>query len=172
MTKDIKIPMIVAIVLYGVALLIDLCGVILQKWVLVFMGAPGSLEFSDGFVFPITTVFQIICMIMYIVFFLIMLRYKGSEKRIIGIVMIVIYCVLTVLPPYIQTAVTRFDAVLGESVGYVITTATLTSFRSMFITPFTTVSTVFLMIAIGRYSISKPTYNAIYEGWTTEIKEG
>ena len=88
MTKEVKIPMIIGIVLYGIALIIDLIGVFAQKAVFDFMGASGI--HLDSLFFPFTTVCQIIVMAMFISFFLVMLFYKGHARRVAGIVMIVV----------------------------------------------------------------------------------
>ena len=57
-TKEVKIPMIIGIVLYGIALIIDLIGVFAQKAVFDFMGASGI--HLESLFFPFTTVCQII----------------------------------------------------------------------------------------------------------------
>ncbi len=164
--------MIVGVILYGIALLIDLGGVLLQKSVWELMGAPTELLSLKDIIFPLATIYQIAVMVMYAVFFLIMFRYKGSDRRTVGIVMIVVYCIVSISYPFINIADTWLTAQLkGEN--ELVALGTLESYITMFTHPFTVVSTAFVLISIGRYSLNKSEKNdAIYEGWTTEIKEG
>lgn len=167
MTKEVKIPMIVGMILYGIALLIDLIGVLIPDISYFFTGA--SFRF-DGFVFPLDTVFQIIGMIMLIVFYMTMLKYKGANKRSAGIAMIAIYCVINVVFPYIGVFERQIAAQMIGS-EYLTAVILLETYIALFTKPFTFVSTVFVIIAIGRYIIINDT-NTQYNGWTTEIKEG
>lgn len=154
MTKEVKIPMIVSIISYGFAVLIDLIGVMIPGLAFDIMGAPFLKESFNGSIFPSVTCFQIIGIIMLIVFYLIMLRYKGSEKRVIGIIMIIAYCIINVVQPYVGIAEKQFYAGLFGAEGLT-ALATLESFIAMLTQPFTLVSTVSVMIAIGRFGIIK-----------------
>ena len=157
MTKEVKIPMIVGIILYGVALIIDLIGVFAQEAVFGFMGATGI--HLDGLMFPYTTVCQIIVMAMFIVFFLVMHSYKGSERRVVGLIFIIIYCVINVAMPFIEIPATQFVANTQGEYG-VAALASLKNYIGLFTSPFVIVSTVLLFIAIGRYGIIKKENNA------------
>jgi hypothetical protein len=154
MTKEVKIPMFVGIILYGIALLIDLIGVLIPDLAYVTMGATYLKDHFNGFIFPSVTIFQIIGIIMLITFYMVMQKYNGPEKRIVGIIMIVIFCVINVVQPYIRIAETQAYASFSGEKGLSALT-TLESFIAMFTQPFTLVSTVFVMIAIGRYGIIK-----------------
>lgn len=171
--KEIKLPMIIGIILYGAALLIDLIGVLIPDIAYALMGTSFLKGSFDGFIFPLYTLFQIIGMIMLIVFYLAMLKYKGNDKRVVGIVLIVIYCVISVVLPYFEISESQFYA-LSYGENGLAAFGTLRSYITLFTRPFTTVSTVFVFIAIGRYGISKTQQNndTFYNGWTTEIKEG
>ncbi|MBQ9482965.1 MAG: hypothetical protein IJU82_02135 [Ruminiclostridium sp.] len=157
MTKEVKIPMIVGIILYAAALLIDLIAVFAQEAVFDFMGA-SNLRL-DSLFFPYITVCQIIDMAMFIAFYLVMLTYKGSERRVVGIVMIVVYCVTNAAMPYIEIPVNQVIAGFQGADG-VSASATLKNFISISTSLFVIVSTVFVLIAIGRYGIIKKENNA------------
>ena len=166
MTKEIKIPMIVGIILYCVTIIIDLISVIIPGIAYDIMGSSFLKNQFNEFVLPSVTVFQTTGFIMLIAFYLIMLKYKGTEKRIVGIVMIVIFCVINIVQPYIGIVEKKFFSDLFGAEGLSALT-TLESFISIFTHPFTLVSTVFVIIAIGRYGIIKRENNDI-----SDIKAG
>lgn len=151
--------MIVGIILYGVALIIDLIGVLMPDLAYDLMNAPFLKGSITAFIFPLSTVFQIINIALLIAFYLIMHKYKGSEKRVIGIVFIIIYCVINVILPYaLNTESQSYALLYGENVLAAL--GTLRTYINIFTHPFTTVSIVFVLIAIGRYGIIKKENNA------------
>ena len=150
--KDIKIPIMIGVILYGIALLIDLGGVLLQKSVFELMGASYELLALKDNIFPLLTVYQIVVMAMYSAFLLIMFRYKGADRRTVGIVMIVVYCIISVSYPFINIADKWFTSHL-KGAKELAALGTLESYITMFTSPFTTVAAVFVLIAIGRYGI-------------------
>ncbi len=173
MTKEVKIPMIVGVMLYGIVLMIDLLSVIFQKSVFESMNAPDEILNLEKSVFPPGFVNIIIVMIMLVAFLLIMFRYKGSSRRNVGIAMIVIYCITGIISPYInmiETIITTKQQGARELSAI----TTLSTFSNLVTSPFATVSTVLVLIAIGRYGISKTQQNddTISNGLTAEIKEG
>ena len=150
--KDIKIPIMIGVILYGIAMLIDLGGVLLQKSVFELMGAPSELLSLENNIFPLLTVCQIVVMAMYSAFLLIMFRYKGADRRTVGIVMIVVYCIINVSYPFFNIADKWFTSHL-KGAKELAALGTLESYITMFTSPFTTVAAVFVLIAIGRYGI-------------------
>ena len=96
---------------------------------------------------------------MFIAFYLVMLTYKGSERRVVGIVMIVVYCVTNAAMPYIEIPVNQVIAGFQGADG-VSASASLKNFISISTSLFVIVSTVFVLIAIGRYGIIKKENNA------------
>lgn len=158
--------MFVGIILYAIALVVDLIGVLFPALAYATMGATYLKEHFIGFIFPSVTIFQVIGIIMLITFYMVMQKYNGPEKRIVGIIMIVIFCVINVIQPYIRIAEAQAYANLSGEKGLA-ALSTLESFISMFTQPFTIVSTVFVMIAIGRYGIIKRENNE-----NSDIKAG
>lgn len=173
--KEIKIPITVGVIIYGIALFIDLFGVLFQKSVFTIMNAPYELLSLDENIFPLTSVYQMIVMIMYIIFMLIMFRYKGSAKRVAGIVMIAVYCVVSVSYPVFNMIDNRITALL-KGAGELAALGTLNSYITAFTLPFTVVSSVFVLIAIGRYGVMNSyennTENGIKYTETIEYTEG
>ncbi len=156
--KDIKIPIMIGVILYGIALFIDLFGVLFQKSVFTIMNAPYELLSLDENIFPLISVYQMIIMIMYIIFMIVMFSYKGSAKRAVGIVMTAVYCVLSVAYPFIGNYVQMLAAKLKSSLELAAVSG-LTSYISMYTSPFVIVSSVFIIIAIGRYGMIRTDKN-------------
>lgn len=150
MAKKIKIPMIIAVILYGVTLLIDLLSVLFQGAVYEIMSGH-SIQIST---FSITAVFHFVTFIMYISFMLVMHIYKGESRRLAGILMIVVYAVIHVAMPFIKIAATSIIATL-QGAELLSAFNVLETFIGLTTSPFTTVSVIFVFIAIGRYGITK-----------------
>lgn len=148
LNNKIKIPMIVGIILSAAAMGIDLFSFASIETVYKIMNAPDSLNVT---VFPITAAIQIIFTIMFVVFLLIMLKYKGLSTKSAAVAMTVIYCLLTIAAPFIKSAYNIFVLNSGGA-DYVAAGATLENFIALCTPPFTVVSTVLIFIAIGRYS--------------------
>ncbi|MBR5090996.1 MAG: hypothetical protein IK093_16330 [Ruminiclostridium sp.] len=161
-TKEIKAPMTAGVIVHGIAVAADLLSVIFQND--VYKTMQGS--FLNETVFPFTVVSHIIIMVMFIVFLMTMLLYKGTSRKLAGIVMVVIYCITGVVMPLVDifaTILTGRFAGAGQLAAY----NTLKTFIGMVSSPFIVVSTVLVFIAIGRYGISKQDNNTF-----SDIKEG
>ncbi len=156
--KEIKIPMITGVILYAVALIIDLTTVIMQRNVYRLMESDSLTYAFKESVFPLISVYQIVVMVMYILFMIVMFSYKGSAKRAVGIVMTAVYCVLSVAYPFIGNYVQMLAAKLKSSLELAAVSG-LTSYISMYTSPFVIVSSVFIIIAIGRYGMIRTDKN-------------
>ena len=152
-TSKIKIPMIIGIILYGIALLIDLLCVGLQR-VLISFQVTVTKEFI---IFPFILVSHIAILLMYIIFLILMLKYRGSSRKTAGIIMIVIYSVVNVAYPYLIMLSNQISNATGSALygtEYIVAKTALEWFIEVTTVPFTVVSSVFVLIAIGRYGIS------------------
>ncbi len=154
LSKQIKTPMIVGTILYGIAVIIDLCSVFVQKSVFPLYAADIGL-YLDELVLPFVTIEHIIVMLMFAVFFLVFLKYKGKSRKAAGIAMIVVYCLIGIISPYISSIFTIISAKF-KGADYLAALSALDQFIAATTTPFTVVATVFVIIAIGRYMISSP----------------
>ncbi|MBP5605726.1 MAG: hypothetical protein J6X60_09325 [Ruminiclostridium sp.] len=125
----------------------------MQKSVFRIMGSDYLTMNFDKFVFPLYSVFQIIVMIMYIIFMVVIFKYKGSYRKLAGILMIVVYCIVNVASPFINVLDRFLTSKLKDSEELSALSA-IDSFM-IFVSPFTVVASVLLIIAIGRYGISK-----------------
>lgn len=153
LSKEIKTPMIVGTILYGIAVLIDLCSVFAQHAVFPLYADFGS--YLTELVFPFISVQHIIVMVMLAAFLLIMLKYRGNSRKTAGIAMIVVYCIIGIGSPYLSALSTIFTAKL-KGAKYLAAESALNQFITAVTTPFTIVGAVFVIIALGRYVISKP----------------
>lgn len=154
LSKEIKTPMIVGIILYGIAVLIDLCSVFAQQAVFPLYGVDIGFYLNE-LVLPFVTVEHIIVMIMFVVFLIIMLKYKGNSRKTAGVAMIVVYCLIVIISPYLSWYTNIFDGKF-KGAHYLAALSALSNFVSFATTPFIVISTVFVIIAVGRYMISKP----------------
>jgi hypothetical protein len=146
--KNIKILMTIGVVVYAIALVIDIICVICQKSIVT-----GTMNISiDNNIFPFVLGYQLTAFLMYIVFFLVILTYDGNSKRTVGIVMLVVYSIVNILNPYINMISNAISARLGSE--YLAVSSYLTGIISNITAPFVVVSTVLMLIAIGRYGIS------------------
>ena len=143
--KNIKILMTIGVVVYAIALVIDIICVICQKSIVT-----GTMNISiDNHIFPFVLGYQLTAFLMYIVFFLVILTYDGNSKRTVGIVMLVVYSIVNILNPYINMISNAISARLGSE--YLAVSSYLTGIISNITAPFVVVSTVLILIAIGRY---------------------
>ncbi|MCR5283327.1 MAG: hypothetical protein K6E18_08150 [Lachnospiraceae bacterium] len=142
----IRIPMIVAIVLQSIAALIGFLCYFMQG--LLRPNVSISVK-----VFPINLVYILLILIFQVIIVLTMQTYEGESRRGVGIILTIVYCLCSVLMPYISIVANVFAS--REGVEYVAAQSTLGSSVSLFTSPFSTVATALTLIAIGRYGISK-----------------
>ena len=150
--KKIRIPVITGVILYGIALIIDLGGIFFQRSVIMIMGGGPESANIDTFIFPLSTVLRIIVMIMYIVFMLVMLKYIGAYRQVAGILMITVYCIVNISSPFIDILDNALTSRL-KGADELAALSAINSFK-IFTSPFAVVASVFILIAIGRYGIS------------------
>ena len=145
--------MIVGVILYGAAVLISLLCILFQNAVFDFMNGYAVDLCLDRPVFPLIAVYQIIILLMLATFLLVMHKYRGTHKRVAGIVMIVVYCAFAIMEPYIYLAEDWVAAIFrGENELTAI--VHLSTYLVTFTLPFTTVSAVLAFMAIGRYGVT------------------
>ena len=145
--------MIVGTILYGIAVILDLCSIIAQQVIFPLYADFG--HYLNEFVVPAVTIQQIIVMLMFIVFLLILLKYRGNSRKTAGIAMIVIYCLIGIITPYFSWLINILGAKF-KGANYLAGLSALDNFIAAVTTPFTVVASVFVIIALGRYIISRP----------------
>ena len=142
----IRVPMIAGIVLQSIAAAMGFIAYFLQ----------GSLRMNvhyAGRVLPINLIYVLLILIFQVIIVLTMQTYEGESRRGIGITLTVVYCLLSILMPYISIIANMFASRSG--VEYLAAQSSVGTSVSLFTSPFTTVSMALTLIAIGRYGISK-----------------
>ncbi|MBO7507959.1 MAG: hypothetical protein J6T67_11340 [Paludibacteraceae bacterium] len=158
--KVVWLPMIIAMIIYGVAYLIRIVVVVEQDW---FMKVSHHLmhrsnSFEDvGFVVPFSVYTMPLVLIELAVFFMVMKRYKGNSRRLVGVIMIAVW----VLLPYVWMPFS-FMYLRGMYVAEIAKISGLDALLS-FLSPVTSVAGILVVIAIGRYGIIVPPQDEVAE---------
>ena len=150
-SKDIKTPMTAGVVLAAISTALGFICVALQKNMIF---AQMRYTDIDKVIIPPVIAEQIIMLLFYAAVLYIMLEYKGNSRRAASVVILVVYAVFRIAAPYLHIISNLYysrqgSAVMGAS-------ALLESNIGMLAAPFTTVSSMLVLIAIGRYGISSP----------------
>ena len=135
------------------AYLIRIVVVVEQDW---FMKVSHHLMYSSnsfedvGFVVPFSVYTMLLVLIELAVFFMVMKRYKGNSRRLVGVIMIAVW----VLLPYVWMPFS-FMYLRGMYVAEIAKISGLDALLS-FLSPVTSVAGILVVIAIGRYGIIVP----------------
>ncbi len=146
MDKRIKTPMIIGIVLQGLAVVIALGCYLLQG------ALPTMSNLKTGeTVFPDSMITMVITLLLHIITLLVMQTYEGESRRMIGGILAAAYCIVNVATPIISRITAFFDSRKGAV--FIAAKGVLASMISMLSSPFTIISLVFVLIAVGRYGV-------------------
>lgn len=158
--KVVWLPMIIAMIIYGVAYLIRIVVVVEQDWFMKvshhLMHSSNSFE-DVGFVVPFSVYTMPLVLIELAVFFMVMKRYKGNSRRLVGVIMIAVW----VLLPYVWMPFS-FMYLRGMYVAEIAKISGLDALLS-FLSPVTSVAGILVVIAIGRYGIIVPPQDEVAE---------
>ncbi len=147
--KNIKLLMIIGIILYAVVLLIDIFMIAIQGSILP-AGIGTQLE---GKIIPYTFYSHILVLIMYGVFMLVIASNKTDSRKTAGIIMLITYVVVNLILSL--SSIIMNVLVSRRGVEYLSGMNALTSYSSTIAEPFMLVSSMLILVAIGRYGISR-----------------
>ncbi len=153
LAKEIKTPMIIGLILCGVAVLINLIITLGQS---VFLGVVTTAQISTK-VIPSSLFVNLLILIMFGVFLFVMLTNKDDNRRTVGIVMTVFYLVFRFAASFAGIIEKRI--LVRKGVEFFAALSSLESLVSMVTSPFLAISTVLVVIAIARYGISDTNSN-------------
>ena len=146
--KEVKIPMIIGTARYGLALVIGALGEIMQKQLL-----PLLFTHSLDKTVPISILAPLFVRFLMIgVFMTVLLSYKGNARRVAGIIMLVVYSVIGIIVPFLSTIASVFMARSSE-IECIAAYNELNSMIYMITSPITLVSSVLVLVALGRYGV-------------------
>ena len=145
--KRVRIPMLAGIVVYGISIVLSvLCAVNTPAVVKLF----STMEYEER-VFPITIIGSFITLALYIAFYFIMRSCNGKSNRMIGIIMLVAYCLPSIGNYFLAMAGNVIAARQGmETIAAL---SSVSSAISIVTLPFTLAAGVLIVVALGRFGI-------------------
>ena len=145
--KRVRIPMLAGIVVYGISIVLSvLCAVNTPAVVKLF----STMEYEER-VFPITIIGSFITLALYIAFYFIMRSCNGKSNRVIGIIMLVAYCLPSIGNYFLAIAGNVMAAKRGlETIAAL---SSVSSAISIVTLPFTLAAGVLIVVALGRFGI-------------------
>ena len=150
-SKDIKTPMIVGVALAALANALSLICLFMQKYIINVQMRGIKIE---GIIIPTNAFDYMVTLLFFAVIFYIMLKYKGESRKGISTAILMLYCIYRTSVPYLHILSNILYSKRGSAILGAVTI--LESNTAMLVTPFMTVASVFILIAVGRYGISRP----------------
>ena len=145
--KRVRVPMLAGIIVYGISILLSvLCALNTPMIVNIF----STIEY-DGKVFPITIIGSLITLALYIAFYFIMNSSNGKHNRVIGIIMLIAYC----LPSIGNYFLTMAGSVLAarQGVERIAVLSAVSQAINIVTLPFNLAAGVLIVVALGRFGI-------------------
>ena len=151
--SNIKKPMLIGILLYAIAYLIIVVITVTQYY---GTGIFISRDIVDGelVIIPMQIYTGLINILKLVVFYLIMATYKGNSRRVVEVVLLIVHVILG----GITGLVTGYlGSILNARRGseYIVAYQGMNNAINIFTVLFTTIAGLLIIIAIGRYGISK-----------------
>ena len=150
---NVKKPMVVGVILYGVVFLINVLCTLTQ-----FKG--GDLFLSEQFteahearIIPASLFTSLVHLLMLVVFMMIMFTYKGESRRTLEVVMFVVYIVFGWILGIVSTYLANY-IYSRQGQEHLVAANAMSNIISIISTPFGTVSGILIVVAIGRYGVS------------------
>ena len=150
-SKDIKTPMIVGVALAALANALSLICLFMQKYIINVQMRGIKIE---GIIIPTNAFDYMVTLLFFAFIFYIMLKYKGESRKGISTAILMLYCIYRTSVPYLHILSNILYSKRGSAILGAVTI--LESNTAMLVTPFMTVASVFILIAVGRYGISRP----------------
>ena len=148
--KNIKYPMFAAVILQSIAVLITVVIYFMQAYVLKLFMHDIKVESR---VLPDHLVFMVIILILYSATYSLILSYKGSSRREIGIVMTAFLIVINFVQSYFGYVLSVFYARRGAE--YLAVKSSLNTVVAFSAFPFTFIAMVLAITAYARFGVKK-----------------
>ena len=150
--RNVKLPLIVGLIIQGIAVIIGLGFFVAQNSLVNTMIGTGAENKKT--IFPLGLLSIIILLILHIITFLVIKTYEGNNRRMVEIFLVAAYCLrglLSVGFTYLVNVL--YYARLG--VETIAAASAINNLYSIIVTPICTISIFMVIIAIGRYGVSK-----------------
>ncbi len=145
--NKVRLPMIAGIVVYGISILLSvLCALNTQAILPLFTTAQ-----YEGNIFPPSILKSVVVLVLYIAFLAIMQTSNGKSNRVIGIIMLVAYCIPGMVNLYWGLVENVMIAQKGAE--YLAAYSSMNTAVTLVTAPFTTVAGVLVVVAIARFGI-------------------
>ncbi|MBO4910115.1 MAG: hypothetical protein J5476_12630 [Lachnospiraceae bacterium] len=145
--KRVRVPMLAGIIVYGISIVLSvLCALRTPVITKLF----STIEY-DGKVFPITIVGSLITLTLYIAFYFIMNSCNGKHNRVIGVIMLIAYCLPSVGNFILAMAGNVIAARKGSELLAVY--SSVSQAISIVTLPFNLAAGVLIVVAMGRFGI-------------------
>lgn len=154
LAKEIKTPMIIGMILYGIAILIDLMVYAAQVQVARFYISSAVADIlKEKKIIPGALWGHLTLMLLFVITFYVINNYMGQNRRTIGIIFTVIYVLFNIASPYVTMLTTVITARM-TSMERLAASSSLNSAISVLVVPFVVPSTVLYVIGLARYGVS------------------
>lgn len=144
--KSIEIPMTIGVILQGLGFIIYLICIFAQRTIY-----PKSINIPE-LIIPSDFIVLCVVLLLYVIFILVIFTSNTDSRRMLCIVMLIVYAVVRIVSPYISVLSNVIISRKGSE--YLAAAGTLSSTVSMIISPLTTVASILVVIAVGRYGVS------------------
>ncbi|SEQ78231.1 hypothetical protein SAMN02910369_02409 [Lachnospiraceae bacterium NE2001] len=152
---NVKKPMIVGVILYGVVFFINvLCSLTQFKGGNLFLTS-SYMEAHEATVIPLSLFSTFTHLLMLVIFMLIMFTYKGDSRRSIEIVMFIVYILLGWVLGIVSGYLGNF-IYAKKGTEYLAAYNAMNNVISLISAPFLSVSGILIVVAIGRYGVTHP----------------
>ncbi|GEM_PF-2552994 len=150
--KSYKIPAILGAAFYILAVVI---GIVITVIYLSVAMSNTSLPGLGGAVIPWTVIRMILIMIVYIASMLTVILYKGSKRRMVGVILFIVMGLVAVLSAAASYIINMFFLRTMTSMA-IAATSTLNNALSVTTSLFTFLSNLFMIMGIARFGVSTP----------------
>ncbi len=144
--KSIEILMIIGVILHGLSFIVYLICIFAQQSIY-----PASINITE-LIIPADFIVLCIILMLYVIFMLAIFTSNTDSRRLLCIVMLIVYAIVRVLSPYISMLSNVILSRRGAE--YIAAAGTLTSTVNLIISPLTIVASILVIVAVGRYGIS------------------
>lgn len=144
---SVKVPMLLSVLSYGLAVGIGYMVVENHRNIIETFT---NLVYNQE-IFPYSLRYMIVYLFVYILFAILMLTAKSYSRKRVGILMLGLYCLINSLLPVVDRLVI-FDAYRRNNF-YTAAAYELDSLITLSTNFFTVLSTMFMLVAIGRFGM-------------------
>ena len=150
--KSYKVPAILGAAFYFLAVIV---GVAVTGIFYIVNASNGGYLKSGNMGIPSSLLGYITHFILYVIYMLIILFYKGEKRRLIEIIMFVVMGIVALIQSFSSFVLMRILLQTMGSMAYA-ASSSLNSTMTLFTSFFTALANLFMIIGIARFGVSHP----------------